>query len=113
MPPRFFKDIILINNGNYYNNEKLCIVNIRNKGKKYSTSVINGHCPKQFISWLFGDSQDSTIVVNRDGSQSDVCNCNFQFLSEFGDFKFKARVVHRHRSDLPWIGYAGTVDSLM
>ena len=112
MPPRWFNDCIFSFNYQTFGSEQLIIIDVGNNGKHYSTSVDNGNCPKEFISFLFGDSTQSTSVTTANMLDKDVYNCDFDYKPEYGDFSFHSDVATRMNSQLPWICFNYTTDKL-
>ena len=100
-------------NGDTFGNQKLNIVcsgkqfdaeNEYKDTRYYHTNSKNGgNCPKPFISMLLGDEVNSTIVLNANDYEIDVCNCYISYKPHpKGTFRFKSNVVFRHKTKIEW-----------
>ena len=120
MPPRLFMDIIFSQNNKQFDNDTLIIKSCKHNDndhkiiKYHTTAADGGCCPKGFISWLFGDKNHSTIVVNKDEYQIDVCNCWFQYQSDLlVNFKLKSNIVYRLNEYCDWDSRATITNDLL
>ena len=121
VPPRFWNDIIYKHNGESFNNE---ILHIKCNGKHdglidrrhyHTNKNKGGHCPKPFISHLFGDQSNATIVLNCEDYEIDVCNCYISYKPHpKGTLQFKSNVVYRYKLRTDWNSrMINTTDTLL
>ena len=112
MPPRWFNDCVYSFNKTEWDNQTLFIEKIGNNNDHYSTFGDSGNCPKEFMSYMFGNEYQSTVVTTTDLIDKDGYNYNFKYKSEWGEFVIESDIAIRTDPNLPWQTYNDTNDIL-
>ena len=112
MPPRWFNDCIYSLNNTNWGGETLQIEKIGNDNDHFSTFGESGNCPKPFVSFMFGDEYQSTVVTTTDLIDKDGYNYDFEYKTEYGEFVIESDIAIRTEPHLPFQCYNDTNDIL-